>query len=376
MTTSIKHVAHIITGLNDGGAEGALFRLCQADRGIRHTVISMMDSGKYGPLMEECGVEVITLSMPQGKVTLVGLYTLWKKLRELKPDTVQTWLYHADLVGGVIARLAGVRRVFWGIRHSNLSPGTVKGSTILVAKLCARLSRWVPYKIISCSRQAIKSHTAIGYDAGRFLVIPNGYNLAEFRPLPQQACDLRTQLGIDADTVVLGMVGRFDPQKDHRNLMDALAAMNSDRKLICLLVGTGMDEGNQALTTMLEETGTAQQVKLLGRRSDIPVVMSALDIHVLSSLGEAFPNVLAEAMACGTPCVTTDVGDAALIVGDTGWVVPPLNPLQLALALRGAVTALDDSESWRRRCFSAQRRIEKEFSIQTMVDSYHGAWSG
>jgi glycosyltransferase involved in cell wall biosynthesis len=376
MTASIKHVTHIITGLNDGGAEGALFRLCQADRGIRHTVISMMDSGKYGVLMEECGVEVITLSMPQGKVTPGGLYTLWKKLRELKPDTVQTWLYHADLVGGVIARLAGVRRVFWGIRHSNLSPGTVKGSTILVAKLCARLSRCVPYKIISCSRQAIQSHTSIGYDAERFLVIPNGYNLAQFRPLPRQACDLRTQLGIGADTVVLGMVGRFDPQKDHRNLLDALAAMKIDRKSVCLLVGTGMDERNQALINMLEDTGTAQQVKLLGRRSDIPAVMSALDIHVLSSLGEAFPNVLAEAMACGTPCVTTDVGDAALIVGDTGWVVPPLNPLELARALKGAVTALDDSESWRRRCFSAQRRIEKEFSIQTMVDSYHAAWSG
>lgn len=376
MTTSIKHIVHIITGLNDGGAEGTLFRLCQADRRCRHTVISMMDAGKYGPMLKKHGVEVFALNMPQGKVTLGGLYSLWQTLRQLRPDTVQTWLYHADLVGGVIARLAGVRRVFWGIRHSNLSPGTVKGSTILVAKLCARLSRWVPYKIISCSRQAIQSHTAIGYDAGRFLVIPNGYNLAEFRPLPQQACDLRTQLGIDADTVVLGMVGRFDPQKDHRNLLDALAAMNSDRKLICLLVGTGMDEGNQALTTMLEETGTAQQVKLLGRRSDIPIVMSALDIHVLSSLGEAFPNVLAEAMACGTPCVTTNVGDAALIVGDAGWVVPPQNPVALAQALEGAVKAIDESESWRRRCSWVQLRIEKEFSIQKMVDSYHAAWEG
>jgi glycosyltransferase involved in cell wall biosynthesis len=232
----------------------------------------------------------------------------------------------------------------------------------------------VPYKIISCSRQAIQPHAAIGYDTERFLVIPNGYNLAQFRPLPQQACDLRAQLGIGPDTVVLGMVGRFDPQKDHRNLLDALAAMNSDRKLICLLVGTGMDEGNQALTTMLEETGTAQQVKLLGRRSDIPAVMSALDIHVLSSLGEAFPNVLAEAMACGTPCVTTNVGDAALIVDDTGWIVPPMNPKALARALERAVTALDNSESWRRRCFYAKRRIEKTFSIQTMVNSYHAAW--
>lgn len=376
MTASIKHIVHVITGLNDGGAEGALFRLCHADRGTQHTVISLMNTGKYGPMLKKHGVEVFALNMPQGKVTLGGLYSLWKALRQLRPDIVQTWLYHADLVGGVIARLAGVRRVFWGIRHSNLSPGTVKGSTILVAKLCARLSRWVPYKIISCSRQAIKSHTAIGYDAGRFLVIPNGYNLAEFRPLPQQACDLRTQLGIDADTVVLGMVGRFDPQKDHRNLLDALAAMNSDRKLICLLVGTGMDEGNQALATMLEETGTAQQIKLLGRRSDIPVVMSALDIHVLSSLGEAFPNVLAEAMACGTPCVTTNVGDAALIVGDTGWVVSPKNSKALASALGEAVAAMDDAKGWPDRCARVQQRIEEEFSIETMVNAYHNAWRG
>jgi glycosyltransferase involved in cell wall biosynthesis len=115
---------------------------------------------------------------------------------------------------------------------------------------------------------------------------------------------------------------------------------------------------------------------LLGRRTDIPAIMSLLDIHVLSSLGEAFPNVLAEAMACGTPCVTTNVGDAALIVGETGWVVPPQNSAVLASALEQALAAIEQPESWSERCTHAQLRIEENFSIETMVNAYHTAWGG
>lgn len=374
MKHPIKSVAHIITGLNDGGAEGALYRLCQADRYAKHVVISMMGAGKYGPLLAVEGVEVVTLNMPQGKVTLRGVYKLWRKLRQLKPDTVQTWLYHADLIGGIAARLAGIKRVFWGIRHSNLSPGTVKRSTILVAKLCGRLSARVPYKIISCSEYAVQTHTAIGYNAGRFLVIPNGYNLEKFQPCPQQAQKLRLELDIPDNAVVLGMVGRFDPQKDHRNLLNALAALKSERNIVCLLVGTGMDSTNETLNGWIEDSGTSHLVKRLGRRNDIPAIMSLLDIHTLSSLGEAFPNVLAEAMACGTPCVTTNVGDAALIVGDTGWVVPPQNSAALAQALEGVIEALDNSTNWNARCLQAQQRIEENFSIETMVNAYHTAW--
>lgn len=365
---------HVITGLNDGGAEGALYRLCCADKRATHTVIALMDTGKYGPLLTAAGVEVIALNMPQGRVTAKGLFRLWRTLRQHKPDLVQTWLYHADLVGGLVARFAGVRRVFWGIRHNNLSPGTVKKSTILVAKLCARLSRWIPKGIVSCSREAVNTHVALGYSANRFHVIPNGYDLARFCPQPEAAAALRQMLDLPPDALVLGMVGRFDRQKDHRNLLMALSKLDAHLNPVCLLVGTGMDENNETLMGWIRELGCGERVRLLGRRTDVPTIMSALDLHVLSSLGEAFPNVLAEAMACGTPCVTTNVGDAALIVGDEGWVVPPQNAAALAAAITEAATAVTDPKKKAELSQAAQRRIGENFSIESMVQNYHQAW--
>lgn len=369
-----KHIIHIITGLDDGGAEGVLYRLCCSDTSAVHTVISMMSTGKYGPLLIEAGVDVVSLNMPRGRVTLGGVFELWRILRRLKPDIVQTWLYHADLVGGVVARLAGIRQVFWGVRHNNLTPGTVKRNTILVASICAKLSKIVPYKIISCSQSAVYSHVAFGYDLKRFLVIPNGYDLKLFSNQFEAGRVLRNALGISENITLLGMVGRFDPQKDLRNLLGALGALRSEADIMCLLVGAGMEDSNTELTQWISDSGCRYRICLLGKRTDIPAIMSALDIHVLSSLGEGFPNVLAEAMASGTPCVTTNVGDAALIVGNTGWIVPPQDSVALSDAIKEAVWARMNGSEWERRCVVAQQRIVENFGIKKMVTSYHEAW--
>ena len=182
MNNKTLKVMHIITGLNDGGAESALFHLCIHNPQNQHVVVSLMDEGKYGPLLVATGVEMHCLRMPQGKVTMGGLGRLWRLLRLSKPDAVQTWMYHANLIGGVIARLAGVRNIAWGIHHSNLTPGTVKRSTIWIAKLSAALSGWVPARIVSCSQQAVQTHVGIGYSAYKFRLVPNGYDLARLSP--------------------------------------------------------------------------------------------------------------------------------------------------------------------------------------------------
>ncbi len=371
-------VLHVITGLNDGGAEGALYRLCLHDELNCHIVVSMMDAGKYGPLLQSRGIELHCLAMPQGKPTLTALFRLWRLLRQCRPDAVQTWLYHADLLGGVTARFAGIRKVFWGIRHSNLTPGTVKRSTIWVARLCAALSRWIPKGIVSCSQQAVSVHAGIGYDSGRFCTIANGYDLSCFAPDEIARDRLRGEWGVPANVFLLGMVARFDPQKDHGNLLGALGELKRlGQKFHCVLIGTGMEKGNALLMQWLEREQLTDCVSLLGRRNDIPAVMNALDLHVLSSLGEAFPNVLAESMACGTPCVSTDVGDAALILGETGWVVPPEDFSALAGALVAAKASWEkEPEQWRVRQSSARERIIRSFSVERMCAAYDKLWRG
>lgn len=367
-------ILHVITGLGDGGAEAVLYRLCIADRHRVHRVVSLMEDGKYGPLLRQAGVKVCCLGMPQGRLTLTGLWRLWRLLRSEPPALVQTWMYHADLVGGVLARLAGVRRVFWGVHHSTLQPGKSRRSTLLVARLNALLSRWVPAGIVCCAETAAAVHRSLGYAAARITVIPNGYELERFKPDPLARQRLRAQWGEGA---LIGMVGRFDPQKDHDNLLHALALVRrSDPGVRCVLVGRGLDEANAVLLALLERHGLHGQVLLLGQRDDVPAVMNALDLHVLSSLSEAFPNVLAEAMACGTPCVTTDVGDAGLIVGDTGWVVPPADAHALAQAILAALqmrTAAADA--WQRRRNAARSRVATRFGLERMVSNYHAVWN-
>lgn len=372
---TLNKIIHIITGLNRGGAEASLYRLCTSDTSNQHIVISLLDSGKYGTLLQEAGITVHSLNMPRGRITLNGLWRLSQLLTNHYPDVVQTWMYHADLIGGVVAKIVGIKHVYWGIRHSNLEKGKAKRSTIFIAKLCAVLSPWVPEKIVSCSHQAALAHQTLGYQADKFVIIPNGFDLTEYKPDEVVRRDLRIEWNIDEDAQLIGMVARFDPQKDHRNLFSALVClMNTRPDFKCVLVGDGMTVDNGELLSCLDAYGLRNKVLLLGPRDDIIGVMNALDVHVLSSLGEAFPNVLAEAMACGTPCVTTDVGDAALIVGDTGWVVERQNPEALASAIRLALDAISDTTARTVRSRQCREHIMAHFSVERMLDKYQRCW--
>lgn len=370
------NITHITTGLNDGGAEAVLYRLVCHDGPARHHVISLMDEGKYGPLLREAGARVTCLNMPRGRLTLRGLWRLWRVLRTGRPGVVQTWMYHGDLAGGVIARLAGVPRICWGIHNTTLEPGKSSRSTIWIASINARLSRWVPQAIVCCAERAREVHAALGYAAEKMVVIPNGYDLERFKPDRGARDRLRRDWGVADDLFLIGMVGRFDPQKDHANLISALGELKrAGCQFRCVLVGKDLTQDNAAINAWIAEEDLAHQVLLLGQRNDIPAVMNALDVHVLSSAyGEAFPNVLAEAMACGTPCLSTDVGDAAVIIGDIGWVVPPRNPQALADGMRAALRAREQTTAWATRQRAVRQRVVDHFSIQKMTSAYQGVW--
>ena len=367
---------HIITGLEDGGAEAVLYRLCQRIDSNDQTVLSLRGDGKYGPLIRALGIPVICLGMPPGRIRFSAILRLWRLIKAQDPDLVQTWMYHGDLVGGVVARLAGIRNIVWGVHHTTLERGKAKRSTIWVAKACANLSRLVPRKIICCAESAARIHGELGYDSERLVVVNNGYDLVEFEPNADSGLAVRRDLCIPPNAVLLGMVGRFDPQKDHENFVRALWEIRArGHDFYCLLVGKDVDQNNVQLKGLIQKFGLTERVMLAGQRSDMPAVMNALDLHVLSSAyGEAFPNVLAEAMACGTPCVATDVGDSAVIVGQTGWVVPAKNTEKLADGLSAALTALKDGEAWQLRRRDCRGRIQERFSVEAMVARYQGVW--
>lgn len=368
-------VIHVITGLNDGGAEGALFRLIgSSHQDIDYKVISLMDEGKYGAPLKALGVDVISLNMPRGNVKLLALWRLFRILKTERPDVVQTWMYHADFFGGILAKLSGCKAIYWGVRHADLSLGANSKSTLLLAKLCTFLSTWVPNKIITCAEESVIVHKKFGYK-GCFKVIPNGYDTEKFRPNKAAAKKIRDELGLAEPDRLIGFVARWDVIKDHKNLLQAMSKVKKNfPNTSCILIGSDCDESNVELTNLLSLLGLNDDVILLGRRNDIPDVMNALDIHVLSSSGEAFPNVVAEAMASGTPCVVTDVGDAALIVGDTGWITPPKNSCLLTDAIELALCEIQSVQNWEVRKQACANRINEQFSLLKMVSAYKNTW--
>lgn len=369
-------ITHVITGLGNGGAENVLYRLCMENSDVTHSVISLTDDGLYGDLLRQSGVFTACLNLPRGRVTISALLRLRRLLSQQNPDVVQTWMYHADLLGGVLGRLTGNRPVVWNIRHSELIPGKSGRSTILVARICSHISNIVPHKIVVCGSRVGKVHEAIGYDKDRMVLIPNGYDLGKFRPNERLRKKLRRDFGVGLGERLIGFVARFDPQKDHETLFKALGmAEGWGPRVKCILVGPGMDNGNRRLGELIGRYGLQEKLILLGPRDDVPSIMAALDLHVMSSsFGEGFPNVLAEAMACGTPCVTTDVGDARVIVGETGWIVPLEDPVALANAMFSALTEMEDPVLWRSRRDAARERIVQNFSLSRMSEAYRTVW--
>jgi len=373
------HIVHVITSLYPGGAQSALVRLCMNDDGNKHTVITMIGGGDLEDDLREKGISVESLGFSQKGGLASGILTLWKLLRAHRPDLVQTWMYHPDLIGGICARLAGVKHVCWGIRHTRLENGQSSLSSILSAKLCAKLSGLIPTRIVCCAHEALRIHELLGYRSEKMTVVPNGYDLSSFYPYSKEELVPISGLAYISDDVpVLGMVGRYNAQKDHLNLLKALAELK-ERSVgfVCLLVGEGLDSKNESLSCAISDLGLGSHVQLLGLSSNIPAIMNRLDLHVLSSsFGEAFPNVVAEAMACGTPCVGTDVGDTALIIGSHGWVVPPRDHVLLADAMQSAINEHQNSPAlWSMRQRSSVDHIRTNFTIDKMVSSFDSIWA-
>jgi len=315
--------------------------------------------------------------MSPGKPSVFKFFKLIRLIKTEQPDVVQTWMYHADLLGGIAAKLAGVKRVFWGVRMSNLEKGKSTPLTLWIARLCALLSKWVPEKIICCANKALTVHAEIGYDAEKMLMIPNGYDLVRFNRAEFEGTQLRNDLVLGTEEFVIGCVGRFDPLKDHSNLLQALALASQQVSVRCLLVGKGLSPDNDALMARITALGLEDRVVLAGQRKDIPSVMNSLNLHVLSSSSEGFPNVLAEAMACGTPCISTNVGDAMEILGDASLCCPAQNSPALAdLIIKMAKEWQQDPTAWQSRKIEGAQRIAARFSIEGMVDAYETSWFG
>ena len=366
-------IVHIITGLGDGGAEHALFKICKYDLNNIHIVISLKDKGKYYSLLNKLGIKVYCLNL--NFFSIPKFFYLIKLLRSLRPDLVQTWLVHADFIGSFSARLAGIKRIIWNIRYSEIKIGKAKITTIIIIKILSFLSHIIPSFILIVSKKAKKIYEIVGYNKSKLKFIPNGYDLSLLKIDNVQKKKFKSKFNIDKKIPLLGNVARYDPQKDHLNLIKALSLLHTENiNFLCVLVGSNIDKNNVKIVDEIKKLKLSKKIILLGQTKNITNVMNGFDIHILSSsYGEGFPNVVAESMACGTPSIVTDVGDSAYIVGNTGWVVQPNNPHELAEAIKKSVKEIGTSK-WNKRCNNARLRIKNNYSINKMIERYNTIW--
>lgn len=370
-------ILHLITGLSTGGAEMMLYKLVsRMDRNkFEVRVISLTDIGPIGKKIEALGIPVNALGMRRGIPNPMAVFTLARWLKKNRPDIIQTWMYHADLVGGVAAKMSGGIPVIWGIHHSNLDQKGNKKTTLWTAKACARLSNLLPSKIICCSHASKEVHSALGYNENKMIVIPNGFDLDAFSPNKKARKKIRGQLGLDDETIIIGLVARFDPQKDHKNFFQAAGILHKNYPDVhFLLCGDDITCDNPSLNKWMDEADVRSVTHLLGRWDDMASLQAAFDIASSSSYGEGFPNIIGEAMACGVPCVVTDVGDSALIVGDTGFAVPPKDPDALTRAWKELIEIGKDKRQ--KLGNDARLRIRENFSLSSVVKRYEELYKG
>ncbi|RZK02296.1 MAG: glycosyltransferase [Novosphingobium sp.] len=368
-------VLHVITALSNGGAEAMLAKLVTADSGAeapRHVVVSLMPLGTVGSQLVAQGVEVHTLNMPRGRWRLRGLLRLLRLMRRLRPEVIQGWMYHGNVAAWAARRLSFVpARLVWNVRHSVHDLCKETASTARMIRWNARLSRQADL-IIFNARSAVTQHADLGFDVSAGRVVPNGFDLGLFipddEPRSYRAALIR-ELGIASDAIVVGMIARVHPMKDHANLFAAVREIRAaGHDIHLVLAGAGTEELGRSSDPGLREI-PANRLSLLGDRRDLPSWLPGLDLAVLSSAwGEGFPNVIGEAMASGVPCVVTDVGDSREIVREGGLCVAPEDPGALA---RSLILLIEAGAQIRRAVGSeGRRRIEDQYGIERIVARY------
>jgi glycosyltransferase involved in cell wall biosynthesis len=368
MTPPLR-ILHLITDTDSGGAEVMLRNVVtRMDRTrFENRVVSMLPAGSLAPSIEAAGISVDSLGMRRGLPDPFGFARLLRIARAFRPDVLQTWLYHADLLGSVASRFLRVPAVAWNIRCSAMDLTQSGPSTRIAVRLLARMSR-LPRAIAINTRAGQATHEELGYRPRAWAFLPNGFDVERFRPDAMRRAVTRAALQIADDALVVGLFARNDAMKDHATFFDAIAQLApffAGRDVHILLAG----RDTMRLRELATRVAPQANVHLLGERHDMAELTAALDVACSSSAyGEGFPNTVGEAMATGVPCVVTDVGDAAWLVGNAGSVVPPRNARAFAEALRGMLQRPGEE----RQAIGARgrERIVRDFSIDSVVRQY------
>jgi glycosyltransferase involved in cell wall biosynthesis len=365
----------VTTGLNIGGAERAMHTIINNGLSERYIIkiISLRDIGHYGEKFESDGIEICCLNLQNPLNLFLSILKAFNFARGFEPDVIQGWMYHGNIFSLLFGRFTRAKpKVYWGIRQTLYDIRKEKVLTQLIIRLEAKLSFFAD-GIIYNSKKSQNQHESIGFSKKNSIYIPNGFDLSIWKPDAEKRKALRKELEIPDNSFVIGYIGRFHQMKNIGLLFEVMESVLSENtNSIFLVVGENTDRENLKLKSFYDRL-PPQQIVSLGVRVDIPAVVQCIDLLCLTSAwGEGFPNVIGEAMATGIPCVATDIGDSALVIGETGWIIPPNNVELLANCINVALS--ESTSAHNSRSVASKKVISENYNITHIVDNYNNVY--
>lgn len=371
-----KKIVHVIIGLNVGGAELMLQRLVvnsSKKEVFQHSVISLTDLGIIGPKLQEQEIDVYSLGMNSLSSLPSTLLKLRRLIKKINPDVVQTWMYHADLLGGLAAKSLGIENIIWGVRTTEVAK-SASSQTVYLSKICARLSNTIPSTIVCVAEASKKYHIGIGYNENKFKVIPNGFDTSRFYSNDSIRYSIRKQLNIEKDNLVIGHIGRFDYAKNQINFIKAcISLLEKGFRFNIVMAGKNIDLYNPEICKLFRNNKYIDQFIFLGEISDTTFFYNAIDIFCLCSHTEGFPNVLGEAMASENVCLSTDAGDATLIMAPFGFHIISPNAEDIAEAIQSNIL-MSKNIDFKIIGKENRKKIERCYSIDSVINKFESLY--
>ena len=375
-------ILHIITSMNKGGAESFLYKLSiqsNKSNNINIFIISLLECGYYEKELKKNNIQIYSLNLKNKFFVFLKIFQLINLIKFIKPDVIQTWMYHANFIGGLSAKLVGCKKIIWTIRHGKLIFFKSKFTTILINYLSIFLSNFIPNKIVYCSKSSKEIHENLGYNKNISTIIYNGFNFNEFKINKSLKKNILKKYNINEKEIIISMVARYNKQKNHDLFFASLLKLKKKSNHIfkVLLVGSNIDKNNKKLLKQIKKFDLNENIILLGYLNNLNEVYNSSDLLILpSTFGESFPNVIAEAMMCGVKCVSNDIGDAKNIISNYGIIIKDINYQSLFTVLNNEIKTfklLSDSKK-ENLSQSYRNHIERNYNIIDISNKYINLW--
>lgn len=353
-------ILHIIPGLKIGGTEKSLLKfIINSNNQFNHIVFSLTTDGKMDEIFHHNNVKLVKFNLKNKFIP--EIINMKNEIKKVDPNIVYTWLYPANIIGGIVCKFLGYKKIVWGLRGTSIPQSyfSIQGFFVLISIF---FSYFIPQKII-CNALSVKNfHSSILFDKKKIEVIFNGFDKIKTNKISFEDKKILLNKQINKNTIIIGTIGRYDALKGYEMLISSISTLKKKYKHIKLvMVGRGLNYDNIKIYKLLMDLSLLDDVLLLGEQKNPNKFMEIFDIFCLSSLKEGFPNVLCEAMIHGKLCVSTDVGDVSNILAETGIVVKN-NQKNFSEGIEKIINMNDNDK--KQMSLSAKNRVEMLYSTK------------